>query len=255
MASRETIIERVRLLFARAGAKGVTDEEAQAFNAKAVELMIRHDLDEAVIRQDNGEEPEPVGRWDYTVRGKGGHGKARVAALAAITSAYGCESAVRGNDASSHDRILMIVGTTAALESLKILLPALSMQMEAGAIRATRGHVDQLDPYWHTPSERARERRTFFRSYLRGWGRAVAAKVDTAREDIAEEATGTSTALVLVTDRKRVTAEFARQFPKLGKARGERTYNHAGYQAGTEAGRRADVGTGKLADARCTALH
>lgn len=219
MSNRDDVIRRVRALLAQAGAKGVTDEEAQAFSAKAAELMARHDLNEAIVRSDRGDDPEPVARWDHLVCGKGGHGRARVSALAMVVAAYGCEAAVRGNDSSAAPRILMIVGTKAALESLKILLPAISLQMEAGAITAARTHMDRFPPYGYAQADRARERRTFFRSYLRGWGLAVAGKIEEARDGIAEEVTGTGAALVLVTDRNRVAAEFNRQFPKLARSR------------------------------------
>lgn len=242
----ERILNRVRALLAQAADKGATEEERQAFAAKAAELMARHELSEDMLRVERGEAPDPVGRWDFTIRGRGGHGKARVNALYSIVRAYGCEAAVRGNDSGTQDRLLMIVGTEGALASLKILLPAISMQMETSAIKAARDHSDGLDPYFYTEAERTRERRVFFRSYLQGWGGAVAEKISKTRDDIAQESAGTSAALVLVTNRDRVVAEYKRRFPKLGKARKDRTFSAAGYVAGTNDGRSADIGTGNL---------
>ena len=242
----EKIIGRVRALLTQAADNGATDEESQTYYAKAAELMDRHNLDAAIFRQEQGEEPARVERWDFWVSGKGGHGKARVLALGVICRAFGCQSAVRGNTAASSDRMMMIIGTTDALESLKILLPALSLQIENSATKAARARIAELDADYWTAGERARIRRTTFRSYIKGWGHGAAAKITKSREDIAEEVAGTGAELVLLTDRERVTAAFTTAFPKLAKYRPERNFSATAYHAGVDAGSRADIGGGNL---------
>ena len=104
----------------------VTDAESQAFTAKAAELMTRHAIAEAEARAQRGEGVEEISRLDFPVSGVGGHGKARVKALAAIAAAYGCQSAVRGNTSANTDRTLIIIGTVSALDSLRVLLPSIT---------------------------------------------------------------------------------------------------------------------------------
>lgn len=243
---QEQMISRVRAMLRQAEDPAATPEEAQAFAAKAAELMARHSLSEAVIRAEQGRQPEPVGRWDFTVSGHGANGKARVAAFAKIITAYGCTSAVVGNDASTRDRKILIIGTESALTALRVLLPAIGLQMEAAASRSTREQITRLGD-WYTATEKARHRRDYYRSFVRAYGDAVATKIGAAREQIAEEAAGTGAELVLAGDAGRIKAEFVRQFPKLGKCRAEKTYSSAGYRAGYAQGRQADIATGHIA--------
>lgn len=131
--ARQKMIERVRGLLRMAEDPSVTDAESQAFTAKAAELMTRHAIAEAEARAQRGEGVEEISRLDFPVSGVGGHGKARVKALAAIAAAYGCQSAVRGNTSANTERTLIIIGTVSALDSLRVLLPSITMQMESSA--------------------------------------------------------------------------------------------------------------------------
>ncbi|GAA3738749.1 DUF2786 domain-containing protein [Salinactinospora qingdaonensis] len=240
----------------------VTDAESQAFTAKAAELMTRHAIAEAEARAQRGEEAESVTRLDFPVSGVGGHGKARVKALASIASAYGCQSAVRGNTSANTDRTLIIVGTMTALDSLRVLLPSISMQMEASARYSAREHVANLRELRnYDRSTLATERSRYYRSFVRAYGYAVAERIREFRARLREEpesgengetgdgSNGTEgqssrgAELVLREDVDRVYEEFERRFPKLRPTRPERTHHRAGYRAGYVRGRRARIGT------------
>ncbi|WP_017606573.1 DUF2786 domain-containing protein [Nocardiopsis alkaliphila] len=253
------MVERVRGLLRMAEDPAVTDAESQAFTAKAAELMTRHAIAEAEARAERGEEPDSISRMDYTVSGVGGHGKARVRALADIAAAYGCQSAVRGNTSENTERTIILVGTVNALEALRMLLPSISMQMEASARFMSSAHVSDIRELRnYTRSELETERKRYYRSFVRAYGQAVAERIrefrarlqrmassetDTSR---VTESDGSGSAraadLVLRDDVHRVNEEFHKQFPQLRKHRPERTHSAAGHRAGYRRGHQAELG-------------
>ncbi|MQA95834.1 MAG: DUF2786 domain-containing protein [Streptosporangiales bacterium] len=252
------MIERVRALLRKAADPAVTDEESQAFTAKAAELMTRHSIAEAEARSDAGREPEGVGMIEHTIIGVGGHGKSRATAMAAVARAYGCMVALRGNTAGSHDRTLLVVGTASALGAVELLLASLGLQMEQAARREAERHMRPLREWGALPKHMlAGERARFYRSFLRAYGHAVAERIAAMRGRIAEEgrAGGEGGAeVVLARDSERVRAEFGRRFPRLGKGHAERTHSTAGYRAGYASGSRADLGMGTVERDRSSAL-
>ncbi|MFI6579131.1 DUF2786 domain-containing protein [Nocardiopsis sp. NPDC050513] len=257
-AARQKTVERVRGLLRMAEDPAVTDAESQAFTAKAAELMTRHAIAEAEARAERGEEPDAISRMNYAVPGVGGHGKARVRALADIAAAYGCQSAVRGNTAENTERTMILVGTVSALDALRMLLPSISMQMEASAKFMTSSHVSDIRELRnYTRSELETERKRYYRSFVRAYGRAVAERIREFRARLQNassgsdggstggggtEAPGRGAALVLRDDIHRVNEEFHKQFPQLRKHRPERTHSAAGYRAGYRRGREAELG-------------
>ena len=238
----------------------VTDAESQAFTAKAAELMTRHAIAEAEARVERGEAPDVISRMDYTVSGVGGHGKARVRALADIAAAYGCQSAVRGNTAENTERTIILVGTVNALEALRLLLPSISNQMEASAKFMSSSHISDIRELRnYTRSALETERKRYYRSFVRAYGQAVAERIREFRtrmqqmseKQVSEDsdavtegegATARGADLVLREDVHRVREEFQKQFPQLRKHRPERTHSAAGYRAGYRRGRQAELG-------------
>ena len=62
MTSGNPLLERVRKLLAKAEAAGVTREEAEAFTAKAAELMARYGIDRALLAARRPETDHPADR-------------------------------------------------------------------------------------------------------------------------------------------------------------------------------------------------
>lgn len=254
--ARRKMVERVRSLLRKAEDPSVTDAESQAFTAKAAELMTRHAIAEAEARAQRGEDAEAVSRLDFPVSGSGGHGKARVKALAKIAAAFGCQSAVRGNTSANTERTLIVVGTESALDSLRVLLPSITLQMEASARFTARNHIADLRELRNLDrSALATERSRFYRSFIRAYGHAVAERIREFRARLQEESeTGGGSGpgssdgepigaeLVLRTDVDRVKEDFQKRFPDLKQPRPERTHHKAGYRAGYLRGRSAQLG-------------
>lgn len=239
------IKDKIRALLAQAEDPAVTEQEAQAFAAKAAELMARHALDEAVVRADKGQKPETIKRLDYTVSGQGWHGKARASLVHAVAQANGCEVCTIGNVLNGQDRTVTIIGTASALDALSLLLPSIVLQAETYGAKATKAHMATVRDTIDTAANRNIERRTFLRSYLKGYGHGVAQKINASRTQMAQEVADKPGALVLVTDADRAKRHFTKLFPKLGKDRND-SISTAGFVTGTRDGRTADTGDTKV---------
>lgn len=166
----------------------------------------------------------------------------------------GCETAYLNNDSSNRLRWVRIIGPASTIENLKILLPAVLVQMEGAAAKAARAHAAKL-PGWLAPHERAAETATVRRSFMRGFGQGIKDKLQQARGGYADQlraeaalgdVTSASRELVLISREQRVATEFNRLFPKLGTARESKRFSHDAYRRGVGAGRKADIGQGKI---------
>lgn len=244
---------KVRALLDRAEHPETPEAEAQACAAKAAELMLRHAVDEAALRERRGDRPEPVRYWEHTVSGRDGQARARASGLIAVVRAYGGECAMRGNGAYRQDITLLTVATESARAALALLLPSLTLQMDGAGARAADAHIQGFPEHlFRRKADRTRWRNGYLKSFLVGYGDAVAGRIAHARgrlhddEPAGEEGSG---ALVLARDDRRVHDEFTARFPVLGKARGQRLRGD-GFAAGREAGRFADIGSGTVAGSR-----
>ncbi len=240
---------RVRALLARAEHPETPESEAQACAAKAAELMLRHAIDEATLRESRGEAPEPVVYWEHVVFGRDGHARARSAGLTSVVRAFGGECAILGDGTYRQDVKLLTVVTRSARDALAMLLPSLTLQMDGTGTRAADAHIRAYpEQVFRRKADRTRWRNGYLKSFLVGYGDVVAERVAQARGRLREElpsAPQTSGALVLARDDDRVRAEFAARFPVLGRARGQRVRGD-GFAAGRHAGRYADIGTGTV---------
>lgn len=244
---------KVRALLDRAEHPETPDAEAQACAAKAAELMMRHAIDEAALRDGRGEAPEPVVYWEHVVPGGDGHARARSAGLIAVIRSYGGECALRGDGTYRSDITLLSVATRSARDALALLLPSLTLQMDGAGARAADAHIAGYPPgCFGRASDRTRRRNAYLKAFLVGYGDAVAERIAAARGRLRDEAPSggaPSGALVLARDEARVRQEFTARFPVLGRARGQRV-RLDGFTAGRRAGRLADIGTGTVGGSR-----
>ncbi|MEO6081578.1 MAG: DUF2786 domain-containing protein [Umezawaea sp.] len=237
------MMEKVRALLTQAEDPAVTEQEAQAFAAKAAELMARYSLDEATVRAANGQKAELVKVLKFEVSGQGWHGKARATLVYLVAQAYGCEVCTVNNKMNGETRWVAIVGTASAVTSLELLLPSIVLQAEANGVKATKAHMEQVGRTFDTQANRNIARRVFFRSYLPGFGIGVAEKITAFRDEIVKEVADQPGALVLASDAERVKADFDRRFPDLKVSKSD-SHSPAGAIAGLRDGRNADTGTG-----------
>jgi hypothetical protein len=244
---------RVRALLARAEHPETPEAEAQACAAKAAELMMRHAIDEAALRTQRGERPEPVVYWEHAVHGGDGHARARSAGLTAVVRAYGGACALRGNGTYRQDIALLLVATESSRDALTLLLPSLTLQMDGAGARAADAHMSGFpEELFRRKADHTRWRHGYLKAFLVGYGDAVAERISAARGRLrdGEPATdGPANTLVLARDDERVRAEFTARFPVLGRAR-EQRLRRDGFTAGRDAGRFADLGSGTVGGSR-----
>src|SRR5690606_30973840 len=131
--------------------------------------------------------------------------------------------------------------------SLRVLLPSITLQMEASARFTARNHIADLRELRNLDrSALAGERTRFYRSFIRAYGYAVAERIREFRARLQEEpaagGTGSGSDLVLRSAVDRVKEDFQRGLPQLKPTRPERTRHRAGARAGYLRGRSAQLG-------------
>jgi len=226
-------LARIRKLLAQAEDPAVTAAEAEAFNAKAAELMARHGVDAALLAAtDRGR--DVVGDLTVDLRAPYAYEKASLGT--AIARGLRCSAVLRkvtDPRAGQSTYTLHLFGHTTDLVLVEMLLTSLLVQ---GTGELTRRRVP-------TGQHLAAYRRTWWL----GFASAIAtrlAEAETAAARASEPAfaaAGSSAALVLA-DRTAVAERSAAEaYPRLREAR-PRYLSGGGVVDGRAAGHRADLG-------------
>jgi len=231
MTSDSTMLDRIRKLLVQAEDDSVTDAEAEAFTAKAAELMARYGIDRAMLAAAQPETDQPASKI-ITI----GNPWAAVHAhlLTGIASAMRCQCILPG--AATGARV-HIFGYASDIERAEMLYTSLLIQMSHGLARAAA-------PQW------TRSVRAWRRSWLLGFATAVIARIRAAERKATEEADtrraseSGSAALVLASRDQVVAAQAKAAYPVTRKTR--TTYSGTGYRDGYDQGNRADIGGARL---------
>ncbi|MBB6472919.1 DUF2786 domain-containing protein [Sphaerisporangium rubeum] len=246
-AHLDKIMERVRRLLDLAEHPATGEEEAAVASAHAAALMLRHGLDASAVRRHATGRPEQIDALEFDVSNRGGHARERCWSLHLVCDAMGCKAAQhwttpQGRGIRAAVRVTMtIIGPTPVLDSLRLLLPSLTLQMEI--------HVKPALATYTPPPAANRESATksFRRAFYVGFGAGVATKIHTQTTQLAEDLKDTTAALVLADRKPLVIQEFTRRFPGLRKAR-QTSLNPTGYHKGHQAGLQADLADPTLPD-------
>jgi hypothetical protein len=236
-------LDRVRKLLAKAERAG-TPEEAETYNAKAVELMARHGIDEALLAADDPRRDE-IGMLRLAMADPYSAGKARL--LGWIAAALRCRWVMHGARGRTVAAVT-VFGFASDRERVELLYTSLLVQ--------ATGQLVRLRPPWEGESVAA-----YRRSWLQGFAAQVHQRLLEAEERAAAEATAqagdhrgpvASTALVLVDRGAQVDRAYAEAFPHLARAR-RPSLSGSGFAEGAEAGRRADLGARRIGRSGATA--
>jgi hypothetical protein len=229
-------LDTIRKLLAKADG-AATPEEAQTYTEKAVAMMARHGIDEALLAASLGPEApgrDEIGTSHIPMADPYSAGKARL--LAWTASALRCR-AVLHEAGGGRVSAVTVLGFGSDRAHVELLYTSLLLQ--AGT------QLVALRPEWAGESVAA-----YRRSWLHGFAVRVhqrllaaeaAALADTPSPTSASAAGGRSVALVLADRTDRVERAYAEAFPRLGQAR-RATLSGSGYAAGDRAGTRADLG-------------
>jgi Protein of unknown function (DUF2786) len=224
-------LDTVRKLLAK-GDGAATLAEAEVYTAKAVELMARHGIDEALLSAAAPHRDE-VATCRIPVADPYSAGKARL--LAWTASALRCR-AVLHEAGGGRVAAVTVLGFASDRARVELLYTSLLLQASAQLTRQR--------PAWTGESVAA-----YRRAWLHGFAVRVHQRLVEAEARAAESAAtarsptsaGPSVALVLADRRARVDRAYSEEFPQLGRARHARL-SGSGYAAGTQAGARADLG-------------
>lgn len=229
----ERLLDRVRKLLAQAEDDAVTPAEAQAFTAKAAELMAKYGIDRALLAADQPETDQPANRM-LDIDNPWAREKAHL--LCGLASALRCQCILL-NAARPGSRV-HIFGFGSDIERTDLLYTSVLIQMAHGLAGAKV-------PDWSSSA------RAWRRSWLLGFATAVIARVRQAEQGAMAAASDSSassdpdrTAIVLA-DRSVVIRQHVEQaYPVTRKSRV--TYSGSGYRDGYERGQRADLGGTRL---------
>ena len=223
-----SVLERVRALLAKAEST-TFDAEADAFTAKAQELMARHRIDRAVIAaRGESRADEPVGR---RVGLDDPYVEAKAALLATIAGANGSRAVWSKNMGFS-----TLFGFASDLDAIEELFTSLLVQV-AAALRREGSKHDRAGR-----SRTTRFRRSFLVAFATRIGQRLREAVDATVDAVSDE-TGTALVPVLASRDEAVRAAADAAFPEAG-AFSPAASDGEGWYAGTLFGDRADLALG-----------
>ena len=230
----DRLLDRVRKLLAKAEDESVTPPEAQALTAKAAELMARYGIDRAMLAAQRPETDRPANQI-MDIDNPWARVKAHL--LCGLAAALRCQCILLPAGGGSR---IHIFGYASDLERTDVLYTSVLIQMWHGLAGA------QVPGWGSSP-------RAWRRSWLLGFAAAVIARVRAAEQRAERQAAPGTTAapgaaLVLADRALVIRRNVEHAYPVTRQARV--TYRGSGYGAGYAEGRRADIGTGRLAPGR-----
>ena len=229
-------LDTIRKLLAKAEG-AATAAEAEAYTDKAVQLMARHGIDEAVAGAAHPGHDE-IGAVRIDMDDPYSAGKARL--LGWVASPFGCRCVLHGAW-SGRVAAVTVFGHASDRGRVELLYTSLLLQATSQLVRLR-------------PPDPAESVAAYRRSWLHGFAAEVhrrltaaqeeaqqAAQQAGAREHAGPGAGGPSVALVLADRHERVDRAYAEAFPRLGRPR-RSVLSGSGLGAGVRAGSRADLG-------------
>jgi hypothetical protein len=216
--NNDPLLARVRKLLAKAEDPACTSSEAEAFTAKATELLAKYGVDQALLA---AEDPaaDPVG--DRVVALEAPYALDKAGLLAAVAVPLRCRVVRRTREGVK----IHLFGHAADLERVELLCTSLLVQAAHGLAAVP------VPPYEHPAA--------FRRSWLAGFAQAISARLWQTETSAAAAAPGAE--LVLVRRSDLVDQRMAEAYPKL-RAASRRRLAGGGLEQGYAAGRVADLG-------------
>lgn len=228
-------LHKVRSLLAKAEATPFP-EEAEAFTAKAHELMAKYAIEQVML-----EGASVVGEPNtLTITMINPYPRAKFSLLSAVARTNRCQAVLQ---LSGDEKVATVVGFPGDLEMIELLYTSLLVQ----ATTAMMAHGSVADAFGRSRT------RSFRNAFLLGFASAVAQRFAANTRRAEQEASrehGRSPLPVLRDREVRVEDKLVELFPDVEKM-GTSVSNGAGLAAGQRAGFQADLGSERLgADGR-----
>ena len=196
----QRMLDRVRALLAKAESTDFP-EEADAFTAKAQELMARHRIDHALLVAATGERDQPVTR---RVAVDNPYEAPKSLLLQVVAEANSCRAVW-----AKRFGFTTIVGFPADLDSTELLFTSLLVQ----ATRAMTQAKPSTDEYGRNTT------RSFRQSFLTAYASRIGERLSAATDEVGPEAAGSASSAqflpVLAARDDAVRDAFEKQFPQL----------------------------------------
>lgn len=218
----EKILNRVRGLLAKAEDPACTPHEAEAFSAKAEELIAKYAVDLRLLesKEDRGK-PTMI-----TVKMTGGYARPKTVLLQGIAKAHGCNP-LRTGDSN------VIYGFETDLALVQALYGSLLLQATNALLHQSRSDRTFRTSFWYGFASRAVER--------------VKETTQKAEREVSNEP---GNALVLVDRKKEVDSAFREAHPNVRTTSGGRVGSNEGFGSGQSAANRADIGNTRVGGSR-----
>ncbi|GIE96269.1 DUF2786 domain-containing protein [Paractinoplanes rishiriensis] len=219
MNDDDPLLARVRKLLAMAEDPACTAAEAEAFTAKATDLIAKYGVDQALLAAADPT-ADPVGDRMVTVVAP--YARDKAALLAAVAAALRCRvvQLARPGDLRLH-----LFGHGADLERVELLFTSLLVQAAHGLTGA--------------PVPGGQHAAAYRRSWLAGYTQAIQARLRAAERSAVAAEPGAE--LVLVDRTDLVERRRNEVYPRLAKM-GPRRLRGGGMAHGYHAGQTADLG-------------
>lgn len=227
----EELLERVRKLLAKA--EGTSFEvEAEAFFAKAQELMQAHAITEAMLARERGSSEKPI---LLSVRAEAPYSREKLTLLSAVARQNRCRVVELGYEGEPGRRGDLF-GFPSDVEYVQTLWTSLMVHA-----------VSEMMKLRASSSARRGATETLRRSFWLGYARRIIERLREANRTAEHESghSGSSMALALRDREEEVGAAVAEHYPRL-RTLTRNVSSLAGYRAGHAAGGRADLGGAKL---------
>lgn len=226
----ESLLSKIRALLAKAEHENTSPAEAEAYTAKATELMARYGIERARLA-DADPGTDLLGDREIVLVPPYALDKRDL--LARIADELRCRVIFRQRWVEGRKRVSAVLfGFGSDLDRVEMLFTSLLVQ-------AAHALAVEYVPAWENKP-------AYRRAWLAGYATAVAARLRAAeqraqRQAPAAEAGGRSVALVLADRKVQVERAYEDRYGHLGKAR-PRTLSGSGTRDGYAAGQRADIG-------------
>jgi hypothetical protein len=257
MSDDDRMLERVRRLLAKAEG-ATTEEERDAYNTKAAELIARYGIEEALLEAQQSTRPTP---GDRVVCLDAPYARDKGSLLAAIATPLGVRAVmVKGAPVGGRGGVpyapgalsMHLFGMNSDLERVDLLYTSLLVQAAHGlAVARPRNAFESVAAY----------RRSWMIGFAYSIQQRLVAAEAAARStaeagirDSSSAAAGPSVSLVLADRAALVDDALAQAYPRLRNAP-TRMLSGSGGAEGAAAGKRADLGGKRVAAGRRRALR
>ncbi|MET3422365.1 hypothetical protein BJ973_001577 [Actinoplanes tereljensis] len=219
----QRMLDRVRALLAKAESTDFP-EEAEAYTAKAQELMTRHRIDHALLAARSGARDRPATR---RVAVDNPYEMPKSLLLQVVAEANSCRAVWM-----KRIGLVSVIGFAPDLDATELLFTSLLVQ----ATRAMTGSGSRTDAYGRSTT------RSFRQSFLTSYAHRIGERLTTASDEVTEAAaaaeTGRELLPVLAARTEAVREAVAEQFPEMTTVPAAAS-NHEGWAAGRAAADRA----------------